>query len=178
MPRPPSERVEEGFQVWSTDGDRNDTKTAALMGLPQATVSYWKRTYHWHARYLELLGPESDWLASLARAQIRAALPAVTERLQAIVSAKKPVFNAQGEQVGETWASSDRDAVQAAKLLTQYGLEGGAGQDLPVIEAQAAVSRHTPTQALAAMSPEEQAIAILEANFAAANTRIQRGRRV
>jgi hypothetical protein len=177
MPRPPSERVEEGFQLWSTDGGRNDTKTDELMGVPQATVSYWKRTYHWHERYLELLGTDSEWLASLVRAQIRAALPAVTERLQAIVSAKKPVYGAEGEQIGETWASSDRDAVQAAKLLTQYGLEGGAGQGIPVLEAQAAVARHAPAHALEAMSAEEQAIAVLEANYHSVNTRIQPGRR-
>ena len=54
MPRPPSDRVEEGFEIWSTEAERNDTKTAELMGVPQSTVSYWHRTYRWDERYLVL----------------------------------------------------------------------------------------------------------------------------
>ena len=144
MPRPPSDRVDEGFRIWSTEANRNDTKTAAIMGLSQETVSYWHRTYGWDARYLTVLQPDGELFAGLARAHIRAILPAVAERLRAIVEAKKPVYNDQGEPIGETWASSDRDAIQAAKLLTQYGFEGGAGQDSIALEAQAMPSTVLP----------------------------------
>ena len=55
MPRPPSDRVDEGFEIWSTEAERNDTRTAELMGLPQSTVSYWHRTYRWDERYLAFI---------------------------------------------------------------------------------------------------------------------------
>src|SRR5262245_44054714 len=172
MPRPPSERVEEGFQLWSSEGECNDTKTGELMGVPQETVSYWKRTYHLHERYLSLMGPQSEHWAALARAEMRAILPAAAVRLRAIDSATTPIYNAEGEKIGETWASSDRDAVQAAKLLAQYALEGGAGQDTTIIDVPSMLAPHARGEAFAAMSAQDQAIAILEDNVAAVNTRI------
>ena len=139
MPRSPSERVDEAFEIWSTEGGRNDTRTAQLLGLPQSTVSYWHRTYDWDQRYLAFIQPDGDVFAGVARAEIRSTLPAVVTRLRHIVEARKPIFNDQGEPIGEVYASQDRDAIQAAKLLTQYGFEGGAGQDSPVFDAQAVV---------------------------------------
>jgi hypothetical protein len=139
MPRPPSERVDEAFELWSTEAERNDTRTAESMGLPQSTVSYWHRTYGWDQRYLAFIQPDGDVFAGVARAEIRAALPAIVRRLRSIVEARKPVYNETGEPIGEVYASQDRDAIQAAKLLTQYGFEGGAGQDSPIFDAQAVV---------------------------------------
>ena len=98
MPRPPSDRVEKGFQIWSTDAERNDTRTAELMGVPQSTVSYWHRTYGWDEQYLRLVRPDGELLANVARAEIRAALPAIVTRLQHIVAGRKPIFNADGKQ--------------------------------------------------------------------------------
>jgi hypothetical protein len=122
MPRPPSDRVEEGFQIWSTEADRNDTRTAELMGVPQSTISYWHRAYRWDERYLTFIQPDGELMAGVAVATIRAGLPAVTERLLQIATAKKPVYDAAGKPIGEVYAAQDRDAIQAAKLLVQYGL--------------------------------------------------------
>jgi hypothetical protein len=122
MPRPPSNRVEEGFHIWSTEADRNDTKTAELMGVPQSTVSYWHRTYHWDERYLTFSHPDGELMAGVALADIRATLPAVTQRLVHIATATKPVHDAAGTPIGEVYAAQDRDAIQAAKLLYQYAL--------------------------------------------------------
>ena len=127
MPRPPSDRVDEAFEIWSTEAERNDTKTAELMGLPQSTVSYWHRTYHWDGRYLSLIQPDGEIMARVGLAAMRAGMPIVTERLLHIATAKTPVYDADGNQTGETYASQDRDAIQAAKLLSQMGFEGGAG---------------------------------------------------
>src|SRR5918995_267808 len=80
MPSPPSDRVDEAFEIWSTEADRNDTRTAELMGLPQSTVSYWHRTYRWDERYLTFIRPDGELMASVALAGIRAGLPAVTQR--------------------------------------------------------------------------------------------------
>ena len=45
MPRPPFDRVEEGFTIWSTEAERNDTRTAEWMGLSLATISL-ARAWH------------------------------------------------------------------------------------------------------------------------------------
>src|SRR5215213_8160223 len=81
MPRPPSDRVEEGFAIWSTEADRNDTRTAELMGVPQSTVSYWHRTYHLDERSLTFNQSDGQLMAGVALAGMRAGLPAVTARL-------------------------------------------------------------------------------------------------
>src|SRR5215203_3969833 len=104
MPRPPSDRVEEGFEMWSTEAERNDTKTAELMGLSQSTVSYCHRTYHWDERHLALIRPQAEVMVGVALTTIRAGLPAMTARLLQIVTAKKPVYDAGGHLIGEVYA--------------------------------------------------------------------------
>ena len=142
MPRPPSERVDEAFEIWSTEADRNDTRTAELMGVPQSTVSYWHRTYRWDERYLTFIRPDGELMAGVALAGIRAGLPAVTQRLLHIATAKKPVYDADGHLIGEVYASQDRDAIQATKLLYQYGLpESLVDGSLDTIEARVGMSR-------------------------------------
>jgi hypothetical protein len=122
MPRHPSQRIDEGFRIWSTEAERNDTKTAHIMGLPQSTISYWHRTYRWDERYLNVIRPDGQVMAGVTLAAIRAELPAVTERLLHIATAKKAVYDADGHLIAEVYASQDRDAIQATKLLYQYGL--------------------------------------------------------
>jgi hypothetical protein len=181
MPRPPSDRVDEGFELWSTEAERNDTKTAELMGLSQSTVSYWHRTYHWDERYLSLLRPQAEVMVGVALATIRASLPAMTTRLLQIVTATKPVYDADGHLIGETYTSQDRDAIQAAKLLAQYGLAESVYDRLPTaIEAQVSLPPRAE-QDLEAMSLGElraHASRMLEATIQAVNTRPKRGRRI
>ncbi len=137
MPRPPADRIEEGFHIWSTEAERNDTKTAELMGLSQSTISYWHRTYGWDERYLALIQPQVDIMVGVTLAAIRAGLPTLTHWLLHIATATKPVFDAEGNMIGEVYASQDRDAIQAAKLLAQYSLTDRVYDGLPVsIEAQ------------------------------------------
>ena len=92
MPRPPSDRVEEGFQIWSTEGERNFTRTAELMGVPASTVGYWANAYKWNEQYLSLVQPDGELLAGVARSEMRAALPAVVIRLRSIVEGRTPVL--------------------------------------------------------------------------------------
>jgi hypothetical protein len=178
MPRSPSERVDEAFEIWSTEAERNDTRTAELMGLPQSTVSYWHRSYSWDQRYLTFIQPDGDVFAGVARAEIRSALPAIVQRLRSIVEARKPVFNDQGELVGEVYASQDRDAIQAAKLLSQYGFEGGAGQDSPIFDAHAVVlpEVRTPDGEQSVADLKRQVSAMIEATVQSVNTRPSRSR--
>jgi hypothetical protein len=179
MSRPPSERIDEAFEIWATDGDRNDTRTAELMGLPQSTVSYWHRTYAWDQRYLAFIQPDGDVFAGVARAEIRSALPAIVTRLRHIVEARKPVFNAAGEPIGEVYASQDRDAIQAAKLLSQYGFEGSAGQDSPIFEAHAVVlpEVRTPDGEESVADLKRNVSAMIEATVLSVNTRTNHSRK-
>ena len=150
------------------------------MGLPQSTVSYWHRTYGWDQRYLAFIQPDGDVFAGVARAEIRSTLPAVVTRLRHIVEARKPVYNDQGEPIGEVYASQDRDAIQAAKLLTQYGFEGGAGQDSPIFDAHAVVlpEVRTPDGEESVADLKKQVSAMIEATVQSVNTRPKQGRRV
>src|SRR5215208_5718918 len=179
MPRPPSDRVDEAFEMWSTEAERNDTRTAELMGVPQSTVSYWHRTYNWDQRYLAFIQPDGDVFAGVARAEIRATLPAIVTRLRSIVETRKPVYNDQGELIGEVYASQDRDAIQAAKLLSQYGFEGGAGQDSPVYDAHAVVFPEVRTadgeESLADV--KRSVSALIEATVQSVNTRPSHSRK-
>jgi len=181
MPRPPSDRVEEGFEIWSTEAERNDTKTAELMGLSQSTVSYWHRTYHWDERYLSLVQPQAEVMVGAALATIRAGLPAMTTRLIQIVTATTPVYDADGEKIGEVYASQDRDAIQAVKLLYQYGLAESVSDRLPTaIEAQVSLPPREE-QDLEAMGVGELRAwtsHLLEETIQATNTRLKRGRRI
>lgn len=176
MPRPPSERVEEGYAIWSTEAERNDTRTAQIMGMSQETVSYWHRTYRWDERYLAEMQPNGEYMTGLARAGIRTALPGMVGRLRHIVEGRKPVYDETGKQIDETWVSSDRDAIQAAKLLAQIGFENGAGQDSPSVEASSWMPEDS-SPALPEGDNRAKLSAIINATYRAANTRAKPGKR-
>jgi hypothetical protein len=183
MPRPPSDRVDEAFEIWSTEAERNDTRTADLMGVPQSTVSYWHRTYRWDERYLTLIQPDGEVMVRVGLAAMRAGMPMVTQRLLHIATAKKTVYDADGTPIGEVYAAQDRDAIQAAKLLTQYGLTDRPADDwsgalearvhIPSYEErnQAAPSKGEPSIA----ELRAQASRMIEATVQAVNTRPVRG---
>ena len=176
MPRPPSDRVDEGYLIWSTEAERNDTRTAQIMGVPQETVSYWHRTYRWDERYLSEIQPNGEYLTGLARAGIRTSLPGMVARLRHIVEAKKPIYSDAGQQIDETWASSDRDAIQAAKLLAQIGFEDGAAQEVSLPDAMPWTPQEN-TPALPEGDTRARLNAIINANYRAASSRTKPGRR-
>jgi hypothetical protein len=185
MPRPPSDRVDEAFEIWSTEAERNDTRTAELMGVPQSTVSYWHRTYGWDERYLALIQRDGDVMARVGLAAMRAGMPIVTQRLLHIATAKKAVYDADGKQIGETYAAQDRDAIQAAKLLAQYGLTDHPTDGWSsALEAQVQIPLSEEPD-LAVLSTGEESLAelkarasrMIEATVQAVNTRPVRGRK-
>jgi hypothetical protein len=180
MPRPPSERIDEAFEIWSTEAERNDTRTAELMGLAQSTVSYWHRTYHWDERYLSFMQPDAEIMVGVGVTAMRVALPAVTQRLVHIVTAKKPVHDADGTPFGEVYASQDRDAIQATKLIYQYALSDVPLDGWPrAIEAQVQVPPWEG-QPIEEMSPAERSAAtcrVIEAHLRASDPRPNRRRK-
>jgi hypothetical protein len=180
MPRPPSDRVEEGFAIWSTDAERNDTRTAELMGVPQTTVSYWRRTYRWDERYFSFVQPDAEFMVEAGVAAMRATVPAVTQRMVHIATAKKPVYDADGKVIGEGYASQDRDAIQATKLIYQYALSDVPLDGWPrAIEAQVQVPPWEG-QPIEEMSPAERSAAacrVIEAHLRASDPRPNRRRK-
>jgi hypothetical protein len=180
MSRSPSDQVEEGFHIWSTEAERNDTRTAELMGRSQSTISYWHRTYRWDERYLSFVQPDAELMVGVGVAAMRAAVPAVTQRLVHIVTAKKPVYDEEGQRIGEVYAAQDRDAIQAAKLLYQHALSDSPRDGWPrAIEAQVQVSPWEG-RSVEEMSPAEVTAAacrVIEETVHAADTRPSRSRK-
>ena len=179
MPRPPSDRVDEGFRIWSTEANRNDTKTAAIMGLSQETVSYWHRTYGWDARYLTVLQPDGELFAGLARAHIRAILPAAADTITAISwrprSRSTTTRESRSGRPGPPPIGMRSKPPSSSPSTASKGVPGRTASPLET-QAMGGLPTHDP--AFDALSVEEQACAIIEANIQSVNTRIRRGKRV
>jgi hypothetical protein len=45
--------VEEGFTIWSTEAERNDTRTAEWMGLSLATISLARAWHDAHSQAIQ-----------------------------------------------------------------------------------------------------------------------------
>jgi hypothetical protein len=128
MPRPPSDRVEEGFQIWSTAGARKATATARILGVPASTVRYWQRAYGWRERDRAGREADAEVAARAALQAVQRASPDVVRKLLWLCVGEKPLRNRQGQIVSEDGepvmvpVASNRDAVRAAQLLLGSGL--------------------------------------------------------
>jgi hypothetical protein len=147
MPRTPSDRVEEGFRIWSTVGARNATQTARILGMSPSTVRYWQRTYGWEARDRAAREADADAAARAALRAVQRATPDVVRKLLWLCVGEKPLRNRQGQIVYEDGqpvmvpAASTRDAVHAGKVLLSSGLldpaRGSSRRDDPEQPARA-----------------------------------------
>jgi hypothetical protein len=129
MPRPPSDRVDEAFEIWSTQAERNDTRTAQQLGVAQETVSYWHRKYGWDERWQEVTAAEAERASRLGRQMMRRATPLIAQRLLAIIGGERPLLKRDGSpqldhdgNVIMVRGGNDKDAINAAKLLLSYNL--------------------------------------------------------
>ncbi len=129
MPRPPSDRVDEAFEIWSTNAERNDTRTAQQLGIAQETVSYWHRKYGWDERWQEVTAAEAEMAVRQARQMMRQATPLIARRLLDIIGGERPLLKRDGSpqldhdgKVIMVRGGNDKDAINAAKLLLAYNL--------------------------------------------------------
>jgi hypothetical protein len=129
MPRPPSERIDEAFEIWATTAERNDTRTAQQMGIAQETVSFWHRKFDWDARWQEMTATGAEMAVRQARQMMRQATPVIVHRLLDIIGGERPMLKRDGSphldpdgNVIMIRGSQDKDAVNAAKLLLAYNL--------------------------------------------------------
>ncbi len=129
MPRPPSDRVDEAFEIWSTEAERNDTRTAQQLGVAQETVSYWHRKYGWDERWQEVTAAEAELASRQGRQMMRLATPLIAQRLLAIIGGERPLLKRDGSpqldhdgNVIMVRGGNDKDAINAAKLLLAYNL--------------------------------------------------------
>ena len=157
---------------------RDTAKTAELSGIPARTIRYYAARDGWAERWLAEADPEAATMAAIARAEIRGNLPAVVRRLVVIAAGTRPVRDETGRVVGEAFAASDKDAIQAGKLLLQYGLGEGIARGVePLLDVPSRLA--LPHDAGAGPSSAfAQASAILAAKIAGTNTRKARGPRV
>jgi hypothetical protein len=129
MPRPPSDRVDEAFEIWATIAERNDTRTAEQLGVAQETVSYWHRKYGWDERWQEAMDTGAEMAVRQARQMMRQATPLIARTLLNIIGGERPLLKRDGTpqldpdgNVIMVRSGTDKDAVNAAKLLLSYNL--------------------------------------------------------
>jgi hypothetical protein len=129
MARPPSDRVDEAFEIWATTAERNDTRTAQQLGVAQETVSYWHRKYGWDERWLEVTAAEAERASRLGRQMMRLATPLIAQTLLNIIGGQRPLLKRDGSQQLDTdgkvimvRGGTDKDVINAAKLLLSYNL--------------------------------------------------------
>jgi hypothetical protein len=170
------DRAERAFQVWAGEANRSDEKTAELTGIPRRTIAYYRKQYHWGERWLGLNEAEARMAVAIAQAEIRGNLPLVARRLHEIAGGRRPVRDAQGREIGQAYVSSDKDAVQAAKLIFQYGLDERSRGVEPPIEVPYHFPPDDENESLASLRARTSAM--LEATVASVNTRAKRGRRI
>ena len=184
------------FIVWAAEGEQDTGKTAEITGIPRRTIQFWMKRDDWRGQWLAHGAPEAERAAQQGRQMMRHAMPVVAKRLLSIIGAQTQLRGPFGDLLTDAdgapligWASSDRDAVQAAKLLALYGLGSPLSQtdvsDGGVLNASYTV----PSEALSAEPPEPgtesvaqlraAASAAIESTVSAVNTRVStRGRRV
>jgi hypothetical protein len=194
MPRPPSDRVDEAFEIWSTEAERNDTRTAQQLGVAQETVSYWHRKYGWDERWQEVTAAEAERASRQGRQMMRLATPLIARRLLDIIGGERPLLKRDGSpqldpagNVIIVRGGTDKDAINAAKLLLSYKLGDprtahNEPDPDPIIDVPfaSAATFSPPTsedesQTLAELKGSVQAL--IEATVQSVNTRPSRSRK-
>ena len=180
----PDETRSDAYRIWCAEGEQSTRKTAQLLGIPLRTVQYWRSTDDWQRRWLAQSAPESEVSRDQARVLARHASPAVMRRMLSIVVGEKPVRTADGSPVLDEegrpvmqWASEDRDAINAGKLIALYGIGNGTQDEVSeaVIYPGTYTDSHPDPQPNGTEPSIEavraKASAMLEATVGAVNTR-------
>lgn len=117
------------FSVFCSDGEQDTGKTAEITGISRRTIQYWAKRDDWRGQWLTIGAPEAERAALQGKTMMRHGMPLVARRLLSIVGDLAPLRTSLGAIITDanghpimTWSSSDRDAVQAAKLLALYAL--------------------------------------------------------
>jgi hypothetical protein len=166
------------YKLWAYECNQSDRETAERCGIPRRTIAYHRVSERWADRYIHDHYGLSEADLNLARIDLRGLLKeGIRERLRSVILDKVPATTLLGEPILSEdgtpimrWRASDKDAVNAMRIVTQYTLDPARGADLSTEPLPAAFRVLDPEQDL---SPQEQAIAILEDNAAAANTRVR-----
>jgi hypothetical protein len=194
MPRPPSDLVDKAFEIWSTTAERNDTRTAQQLGIAQETVSYWHRKYDWDARWQEVTGAEAEMAVRQARQMMRQATPLIARRMLDIIGGERPLLKRDGSpqldkegKVITVWGGTDKDAVNAAKLLLAYNLgeprtatyepDPDPVIDVPYASGATVMPSTSEDEPQTLEELRAQAVAMIEATVQSVNTRPSRSRK-
>lgn len=170
------------YEVWAYECQQSDQKTAERTGIPRRTIAYHRGQEGWQDRFISAHYGISEQDLNLARIELRSlAKEGMQRRLRSIILDEVPVLDMMtGDPVlGEDgqpvmkWRASDKDAVAAMRVVTEYALDSARDSGLATpIPASFKVRSSNGD-----LSPQDQAIAILEDNAAAVNTRIRKGKR-
>jgi hypothetical protein len=174
------------FRCWATDGEQDDKKTAQLCDIPRRTIAYYRSRDDWRQRWNSAIGPEAGDAARSGQAMARMATPMVMKRLINMVGGMKPDMAPNGDHRHDedgnplyVWASADRDASNAAKLLLLYALGPATEQQQPDGPTYAAAFSAAPatTDASSLSDLRSAANAMLEATIQGVNSRTQLDRK-
>lgn len=194
MPRPPSERVDETYEIWSTIAERNDTRTAQQLGVAQETVSYWHRKYGWDDRWQEVTAAEAERASQQARQMMRQATPLIVRRLMAIIDGERPLLKRDGSphldndgKLIMVRGGTDKDVINAAKLMLSYNLgdprtahyepDAGSVIDVPYASAATVMPPASEDEPQTLAELKAQASRMIEACVQSVNTRPSRSRK-
>lgn len=170
------------YGMWAYECQQSDTATAEKTGIPRRTIAYHRQVEGWGDRYLDAQLGISEQDLNLAKIEIRAlAKEGLQRRLRSIILDQVPVLDPftgepRTDEDGQPmlkWRASDKDAVAAMRIVSEYALEPGRYTEVSA-PIPASYRVRNPDQEL---SPAEQAISLVESNVSATNTRIRRGTR-
>lgn len=112
------------YEIWATDGEQSDEKTAELSGIPRRTISYHRNKENWSQRYKDEKMGLSNADVDVARIRWKRLLISGMARMEEIVYGKRVLRDQMGKVVLDdndtpvmTWAAEHKDAIAAYRAI-------------------------------------------------------------
>lgn len=164
------------YEIWATDGEQSDEKTAEISGVPRRTISYHRNKEGWAQRYRDEKLGLSNADVDVARIRWKRLLISGMARMEHIVYGKKEMRDHMGKVVLDddgqpvmTWAAEHKDAVSAYRAIMDSVTNRDSGSmDTGAYETH--VTRISEGETVE--DPALLAAQILEETQAGVNTRI------
>lgn len=132
------------YEIWATDGEQSDEKTAEVCGIPRRTISYHRNKENWARRYKDEKIGLSNADVDVARIRWKRLLISGMARMEAIVYGKVEMRDHMGKVVLDeatgkpvmVWAADHKDAVSAYRAImdtvTNRDMSGAAPETFDI----------------------------------------------
>jgi len=173
------------YEIWASDGEQSDEKTAEISGIPRRTISYHRNKERWSQRYKDDKVGLSAADVDVARIRWKRLLVNGMARMELIVYGRKPLRDQYGKPVLDddgnpvmTWEADHREAISAYRAIMDSVTNRDMGSQVESYEA----GIQSISEGETIDDPALLAAQILEETQAGVNTRVmaqqKRGRRV